>query len=211
LSEQIVAIVANGEVVQASIARPVLQSARIIIAADGGALTCKEAGVAPHYIIGDGDSLTGELREYFSGAELVKRSDQYSTDLEKAIAFARTLSPTAIVVLSALGKRSDHSAANLLFLAELNQTIPVKIYDNHGMMTILNPGRHDLAMERGRLVSFFSYGRVNHLTLAGFRYPLSRESYPNYFVGISNVCESNRVEVQFDSGILFMYEVLIES
>ena len=101
--------------------------------------------------------------------------------------------------------------ANLLFLAELNQTIPVKIYDNHGMMTILNPGKHDLAMERGRLVSFFSYGPVNHLTLAGFRYPLSRESYTNYFVGISNVCESNRVGVQFDSGILFMYEVLIES
>lgn len=211
MSEQIVAIVANGEVVKASIARPVLQSARIIIAADGGALTCQEAGVAPHYIIGDGDSLTDELKAYFPGAEWVKRSDQYSTDLEKAIVFARSLSPSAIMVLSVLGKRSDHSAANLLFLAELNQTIPVKIYDNYGLMTILNPGKHDLVMERGRLVSFFSYGSVKHLTLKGFRYPLSRESYPNYFVGISNVCESNRVAVQFDSGILFMYEVLMES
>ena len=156
MSEKIVAIIANGRALESDLAREVVKSASIIIAADGGALSCKESDIRPDFIIGDFDSVSRELLEHFHDVEVIHLEDQYSTDMEKALNFATSLSPNRLIVLSAFGKRMDHTGANLLFLTEYNEQVPVTIYDNFGCMRILEAGIHKLNYPPGTIISFFS-------------------------------------------------------
>lgn len=207
LRETIIAIIANGEVTRSAAAMDAVKSANVIIAVDGGAENCYITGITPDFILGDFDSITDETREHFPTVKFIHLADQDSTDMEKALSFARSYTPGRLIVLSALGRRMDHSSANLMFLAEFNTSVPVEIYDNHGKMTILNPGVHRILGRTNRIISFFSIRPLVNLTLRGFRYPLHNNSYDPFFVGISNVCESEECEVSFDQGILFMYEI----
>jgi thiamine pyrophosphokinase len=206
-----VAIIANGRALESDLARKAVISASIIIAADGGALSCKESEIRPDFIIGDFDSVSRELLEHFHDVEVIHLEDQYSTDMEKALNFATSLSPDRLIVLSAFGKRMDHTGANLLFLTEYNEQIPVTIYDNYGCMRILKAGEHILNYPPGTIISFFSPYPVKNLTLKGFRYNLENQNNDLYFVGISNVCEQTKNFIKFDSGPVFLYQVLKEN
>ncbi len=208
--KRIVAIVANGELLNQQLSDVFFDSVDLIIAADGGAAMCKACNIEPHYIIGDLDSVDKETLQHFSSAEIIRITEQDSTDMEKALQFARKFNPGKLRVLSAIGRRSDHSTANLMFLKDFNETIPVEIFDNYGILRILEPGRHVIEHAARKTVSFFSIQPVSNLTLHGFRYPLSKKSYHPYFVGISNVIEQNNCFVEFDSGTLFFYELLSE-
>jgi len=210
LPERTIALIANGEPIKPESAHKILQDVEIIIAADGGALYCKKAGIHPHYIIGDLDSISDEVKQFFNNSEIIHLTDQYSTDMEKALKLASSLKPNRLKILSALGNRSDHANANLLFLREYNNEVPVEIYDNFGRLTILKPGKHILKLDVGVTVSFFSMGSIQNLFLKGFKYNLSNQNYESYFVGNSNVVVIEKCEVEFDSGSLFMYEVLDE-
>ncbi|HES59499.1 MAG TPA: thiamine diphosphokinase, partial [Caldithrix sp.] len=177
MSEKIIAIVANGRPLESRLAVQAIKSASVIIAADGGAIACKKSGIKPDFIIGDFDSISRDTLNHFKDAEVIHIQDQYSTDMEKALHFATSLKPDRLIVLSAFGKRMDHTSANLLFLTEYNEKIPVEIYDNHGCMTILKEGKHKFNYKPGTLISFFSPYPVKNLTLKGFRYNLQHRNY----------------------------------
>ncbi len=204
---QTIAIIANGEATRPDLTRKITENVDIIIATDGGIKTCLTAGIQPHYIIGDMDSSTEEEREFFAEASIIRDSDQETTDMQKALRFAASLEPRLIKLLSALGKRADHSIANLLILHEFNRTCPVEIYDNYGKLSVLAEGHHVFKLKKGRTISFFSFGPISRLSLMGFRYNLSEQDYPSCFAGISNVVEEAVCEVNFEKGSLFMYEV----
>lgn len=208
--KRIVAIVANGELLNQKLSDVFFEGVDLIIAADGGAAICKTCNIEPHYIIGDLDSVDDETLQHFSSSEIIRITEQDSTDMEKALQFVRKFDPGKVRVLSAIGRRSDHSTANLMFLKDFNELIPVEIFDNHGILRLLKPGRHSLKTAIGKTVSFFSMHPVNNLSLHGFRYPVSGQSYDPYFVGISNVVEHEKCTVEFDSGTLFYYELLNE-
>ena len=211
MSKKIIAIIANGRALESNLAREAVRSATVIIAADGGALSCKETGIKPDFIIGDFDSISRDLLEHYNDVEIIHLEDQYSTDMEKALNFATSLAPDRLVVLSAFGKRVDHTSANLFFLAQYNEKIPVTIYDNFGRMSILKEGKHQLDYAPGTAVSFFSPYPVKNLSLQGFRYNLQNQNFKPYFVGISNVCEKEDCLIEFESGRIFSYEILKES
>ena len=211
MSEKIVAIVANGRPLESKLAKHTVKKALIIIAVDGGALACKKSGIKPDFIIGDFDSISRDLLDHYHDVEIIHIEDQYSTDMEKALNFATSLDPDKIIVLSAFGKRMDHTSANLLFLTEYNEKVPVAIYDNYGCMTILKEGKHVLKYKRGTLISFFSPHPVKNLSLQGFRYDVQNQNYDPYFVGMSNVCEQDECIIEFESGRLFSYQVLKEN
>jgi thiamine pyrophosphokinase len=208
MTEKIIAIVANGEIIKRDLVEQALENVALIIAADAGAEVCRYTGITPDYIIGDYDSISRTTLEKFSNSKQVHLNDQYSTDMEKATKHALTFKPDRIRILSAFGKRIDHTFANLLFFSELNKKVPVEIFDNYGITSILEAGSHQINNKTGQLISFFAPGPILNLTLNGFRYPLNNKDFENWFVGISNVCESDDCLVRFDSGTLFMYEVL---
>jgi thiamine pyrophosphokinase len=211
LSEKIIAIVANGRPLESRLAIQIVKSASIIIAADGGTLACKKSGIKPDFIIGDFDSISRDLLNQYHDIEIIHIEDQNSTDMEKALNFATSLSPDRLIVLSAFGKRMDHTSANLFFLAEYNEKVPVQIYDNYGYMTILKEGKHIFKHKTGTIISFFSPYPVKNISLKGFRYNLQNQNYDPYFIGMSNVCEQEECIIEFESGRIFSYLVLKEN
>jgi len=207
VKQNTIAIIANGEMLQAKLMQKIIQQTDIIMATDGGIKSCLAADIHPHYIIGDMDSSTRAERDFFAAARVIHNPDQETTDMQKALHFAASLNPQRIKVMAALGKRADHSAANLLILQEFNATCPVEIYDNYGRLSILAQGRHEVYLEKGCTVSFFSFGPMTGLSLSGFEFNLAEKNYPSYFIGVSNVVVDDVCRVNIERGSLFMYEV----
>jgi len=204
LRKNIISIIANGEVIKKEKVKNILSDSDIIIAADGGANNCNNLGIVPDYVIGDLDSVKKESIP--SKSQIIIRKDQNYTDFQKSLKFAISLFPTKINVFSVIGKRTDHTIANLIILQK-NKDIPIDIYDNYGKMQIFYPGKHQIIGEIGKTVSLFSLQPVKNLILSGFRYPVKNQNFQISFIGISNVYKSKSCSLEFDSGIIFLYEV----
>ena len=202
-----IAIILNGEGLREQQLRSVVDQAEIIIAADGGANYCVQHNIHPHYIIGDLDSIHVAHEKLLPDSEVIRVDDQYSTDLEKAMKLAETLHGDRWLILNATGKRTDHTLANILFLAQKSKEIDLQIIDNYGRLRFLWPGQHTLQLSAGLTVSFLALQAIRNLTLQGFQYPLSQQNFEPFFVGISNVVTQNPCTVSFDAGLLLMYEV----
>ncbi len=95
--------------------------AELIVAADSGADHLARIGRAPHWIVGDMDSLSSSLRDWRPAGTRVQRhpSDKDQTDLELALRLVVERGPrdAEIVLAGALGGRLDHSLANLQLVA----------------------------------------------------------------------------------------------
>ncbi len=205
--EKVVTIILNGEELDIARLHQVLEKTTVIIAADGGANYCRKHGIVPDYLIGDFDSVQKPDEVFPAQTRVLHRSDQYSTDLEKALTLAETLNPDRLCIVNANGKRSDHALANLLILAFKSQQFPVEVIDNFGKMRFLLPGEHVFQLPVGTTVSLAAFGPVKNLSLVGFQYPLKEKSFSPYFVGISNVTTSPTCQIRFEQGLLIMYEV----
>ena len=213
-TEKTVVIIANGESLKQKLIN-FISDEDIIIAADGGVINCKIAGIIPDFIVGDLDSIHFDLKKYFPAAEIILNPEQETTDMEKALNLAISLHPEKIKVFSASGKRTDHTFGNILVFHKmikliLEEFIELEIYDNFGKMKILISGKHEIKGEIGSTVSLFSFDPILNLTLKGFQYELENQDFPNNFLGISNVYKTEICEINFDSGILFLYDVFPE-
>src|SRR5512145_2027801 len=128
-------IFANGDASDPEIIRQWTAQADLIIAADGGTRHALSAGLMPHVVIGDLDSLDEADRAQLarSGVQLiVYPAHKDYTDLELALRYVSNQHATEIVIFSALGGRWDQSLANLMLLTlpELAQ-VPTLIVDHH--------------------------------------------------------------------------------
>jgi thiamine pyrophosphokinase len=166
--------------------------AELIIAADGGARNALSAGVTPHVVIGDLDSLLDTDRAQLerSGAQLIvypARKDY--TDLELALRYARTRQATEIVIFSALGGRWDQSLANLMLLTlpELAE-VPTRIVD-HALAVQVIRDRAEITGRVGDTLSLIALkGDAHGVTIEGCEYPLNDAALPfGATLGISNV------------------------
>ena len=86
---------------------------KLVIAADSGYISAKDAGVVPHIVIGDFDSFPEDLVT----AEKIIRLNPVKdmTDTQEAIDEAITRGADFITILGALGGRIDHTLANIHF------------------------------------------------------------------------------------------------
>jgi len=205
-----IAIFANGEAVSAATVKRFLPADALVIAADGGANLCRDIHISPHYLVGDFDSVSADIKRHFPKSQIIERPSQDYTDLEKAIQFALELHPVSITVFSALGRRGDHTLGNLLILQRFETDIPMQIIDNYGRLQVLKPGSYTLRGNLRQTVSFVSFGPVKNLRLEGFRYSVSEKELREDFLGISNVYENESCVITFDTGKIFFYEIFAD-
>lgn len=86
-----------------------LARATHVIAADGGANALADAGLEPHTVLGDFDSIRPGLEGFFQNATFLPDPDQHSTDFQKAIRHAVIeLKAKEIAVIGVEGDRVDH-------------------------------------------------------------------------------------------------------
>lgn len=136
------------------------------VGADGGANRVhlinssmpKEAPLELETVIGDLDSLSGNVKRYWEdrGAEVIHDRDQYSTDFTKAVKHVEAMSDMKnvdIVVLGGLGGRVDQGLSVLHHLY-MFQSHPgyvsgrMYLLSSEAITFVLQPGKHRIKMKQ---------------------------------------------------------------
>jgi len=158
-----------------------------VICADGGVDAAVLNHVTPDLIIGDFDSIKGELPKDIETIKLEIEKDD--TDMMSAIRAGLKRGFRVFVLLGALGGRFDHSFANLCALQYLaSQGCKATIISQGCRVFLLNGGRLNLSKLKGSTVSVFPFGVAScTVSYRGLKYPLTeaRLSADNP-LGVSN-------------------------
>jgi thiamine pyrophosphokinase len=204
-----VVVVVNGRFAHEARLLDVVDSAEVVIAADGGANWLGTHGRTPHQVVGDMDSVDAALLLRLESAGC--RIDRYparkdETDAELALAAAAALDPGEITILGALGGRIDHTLGNLSLLSMgVLRGLSVRVYD--GLSTLwLVSGETEVRGVAGDLVSLIPWGGdACGIRTEGLEYSLHNETLrfgPSR--GISNVLLKECARVSVRAGQLLM-------
>jgi len=202
-------IFANGQCSDIQWVRDLLRPDDLIIAADGGTRHALAAGLVPHVVIGDLDSLSPDEQAFVeaAGVRLIRfSSHKDETDLELALYHAVRAGATQVLVLAALGGRLDQTVANLLLLAlpELKE-LDVRLVEGSQTAFFIHGGREALIEgQPGDIVSLIPLGGdALGVTAVGLEWPLCED--PLRFGparGVSNVLIAGRARVRVREGLL---------
>ena len=187
--------------------RGALEAADVILCADGGANRAMAAGIRPHYIVGDLDSVADSVRSQLPRDAFVHRPSQDASDLEKTLDFALELGVRNATVLGVPGGRLDHQLCNLNILEKFSGRLKLLTVDSFGTGQFIR-GNFSFEGPAGQQVSLIAFRRAEGITLEGLRYPL-RNAPMEWGVnnGLSNEIVSSPVRIRIRKGTLFLYRV----
>ena len=175
-----------------------------VIAADGGYLHCREAGLVPDLLLGDFDSL-----DALPGDIDVERFpvDKDDTDSMLAMKLGLEKGYRTFHLYGGTGGRMDHTLANLQGLAYLaRQGARGYLYDASYVFTALWNSSLDLPAREEGIFSVFALGETARgVSILGGRYPLEGgELSPFFPLGVSNHFEGRPVRVSVEKGCLLV-------
>ena len=132
-------------------------------------------GRLPWRIVGDGDSISAELKAQCSHI-LFLETEQETNDQTKATRLLHAEGITRIAYLGATGKREDHTIGNIaLLLTYQRMGLDVRMYTDHGIFLLpgTEDGRQRIAFSApvGTAVSVWNFGAKN-LNSTGLQYRL---------------------------------------
>ena len=193
-------ILGNGEYPQAALPNKVLEEALSIVICDGAANNYVHTGRPFDIIIGDGDSISDEIRNEYA-SRIVISSCQETNDQTKAVKYLAQKGITDIAIIGATGKRDDHTLGNISLLVEyFKQGIAARIYTDHGIF-IPTQGNTVLATRPGQQISIFNFG-CTQLSAQGLQYPI--RPFDNWWQGTLNEATADRCTITAD-GIFLIY------
>ena len=171
----------------------------LVIGADGGGERLLAAGSEPDVVVGDLDSLSAVAQKQFSD-RLVRDSAPDSSDLEKAVAWARTEGADDIVVIGWSGGRLDHTLAALALAFE-----GVQLHDDRFLVTAV-AGSAEITAQPGTLFSLMALPEAV-VSVGGARWNLEQEPLTMGARGMHNeVAAGGRVQVECHTGKLLLLE-----
>lgn len=190
-----VAIISNGVIKDYIKIKQILKKEyTFIVCADGGARHAYKMEIMPDLIIGDFDSLSPEIVDFYlkQGIETVTFSSKKDkTDTHLAIEISIGKKPYKIGLFGCTGTRVDHTLANiqLLFYIRQNHCKGVLVDDYNEVF--LSEESNVITGEAGDVISLLSLSPVTKgITLQGFSYPLKNATlYREDTLGISNELE----------------------
>lgn len=200
-------IFANGELQAPADWQARADAADLIIAADGGAAHCRALGLLPDVLIGDLDSLSPAQRSELEEQQVrfvTHPAQKDQTDFELAVLHAKKAGANQVTVLAGLGRRWDHSLANLLMVAQPQfAQLQITFLQGEQRLHILH-GANKLAAKAGERVSLLPLaGDAAGVTTRGLAYPLQGETLQlGSSRGVSNVAEIDLPEISIGHGIL---------
>ena len=172
-----------------------------LLAADGGANHLARLGLRPTAVVGDLDSISPETRAWLGEEIMVSRPDQDRIDLDKALEYAfDELGITSLIVLAALGGRTDHDLGNLGLLARLALGERL-VFEAADQRVLAVAGEISLAAIPGETWSFWTFDPSVRVTVDGVRWPIENVSidaarHPS----ISNEATNDQVEISTTGG-----------
>lgn len=181
-----------------------LQDADLFIAADGGGNTARKMNLSPDLVIGDLDSYIPQESDSWN---VIKRPDQNSNDLEKALQYALRKQVSHVIVYGATGMRLDHTVKNLSVLKQFNSQFESLLFRDRYCDVKLIDSPHAEILPLHTKVSLFPLsGIVRGITSSGLKYELSNDTLENgVFDGSSNLTVSAAIEISYKSGDLLFF------
>lgn len=182
-----------------------LARATHVIAADGGANALADAGLEPHTVLGDFDSIRPDLGEFFKNAAFLPDPDQHSTDFQKAIRFAvEELCAKEIAIIGAEGDRVDHLFSTFGAAAKYANDSAIRFILDTMICHVVSS---DAVFEArvGATVSLIPLPAA-HVTARGLEFPVEGLSLVlGHNDGVSNRATCERIELNLRKGTLAVF------
>jgi len=198
-----VVIVAGGDLPCPEGLKTVAKRARLVVAVDGGFSKARAVGIPVHVLVGDLDSLPET--SFPPGLKVLRHPvEKDATDLELALDYAVGLSPGELHLFGALGRRLDHTLANLNLLERYQ--IPITVH--HGRET-LHAVSGKLVLEDAQVGDCVSLiplsSSVTGVHTQGLRYPLTGGTLKRASSrGVSNEVTSLPCWIELEAGRLLV-------
>ncbi|NPV49388.1 MAG: thiamine diphosphokinase [Armatimonadetes bacterium] len=192
-------IICDGERPHGDLLRRMADEADLVIATDGAAAWAATAGVRPHVVVGDFDSLPAPDGDW----EIVDagpHEQQDNSDAEKAVLLALARNASRIAILGATGRRLDHTLANVWLAARYHQQADIVLMDDYSECRIVSDELR-LATTPGTVISLVPLTLDVTLRTGGLRWPLDGPLAPGT-LGLSNQAAGEEVTVEVRSGLV---------
>ena len=181
----------------------------LLIAADGGLDALGAKGMLPDLLIGDFDSVQGDLPDGVETVRLPVEKDE--TDMEAAVRIGLARGYREFAFYGATGGRPDHTYGNYRLLISLvKRGMRGVIHGGDYSVSAVKDGSFVLPETAHGTVSLFAVdGRAEGVTLEGLYYPLQNASLDvDTTLGVSNHVVSRPASVTVKKGIvLLMWEI----
>jgi thiamine pyrophosphokinase len=186
-----------------------------VIGVDKGIEMCFQCDITPSILMGDFDSVNGEVLAHYEQSSNVEiqrfQPEKDDTDTQMAISYAIHNGSTQIAIVGATGSRIDHLLGNLQCLClPLEKNVECYLIDTNNKIMLLNKSiKIRKAKQYGNYVSLLALtNEVTKLTLKGFKYPLKEYTLTNQSggFGVSNEIIEEEAEIEFQTGILIMIQ-----
>ena len=197
-------ILADGAYPTGAVPLEALRTALRVVCCDGAADKLWSAGIEPSWIVGDGDSVSAEVRARFADrCRLV--AEQETNDLSKAFRFCLSQGWRDLLILGATGGREDHTLGNLSLLADFAREAEVRLLTDSGCFTPLTaPAR--LASAAGQQVSLIACDAGMRVSAEGLKYPVRGLALSRWWQGTLNEACGASFTVSFSGGTLLVYQ-----
>ena len=175
-----------------------------LLAADGGYRHCLAAGLTPHLLLGDFDSLGTPPESCTVQTFPVEKDD---TDSMLALKEGLSRGYRTFHLYGGTGGRLDHTLANLQGLGYLAERgAQGFLYDEHFVFTAVKDGSFTLPAREEGIFSVFCLSADAHgVSIRGGQYPLENADLSAFFpLGVSNHFVGTAVEISVRQGCLLI-------
>jgi len=209
-------IMANGAYGDLASYRDLVLPGDILLCADGGSNYAFELGLLPDMIIGDLDSIRPEIEEHYrrKGVNFCPypaRKDK--TDFQLCLEKARDMYTDEVIVLGSLGKRLDHTLANLYAGIELVRDGCLVSHFSQECRVHITCRDMIIEGRPGDLVSVLALTEeATGVTEQGFEYaPVSPRLELAHPYAVSNVMTGYSGKITVQAGILAIFHYPAEA
>lgn len=174
----------------------------LIICADGGYNLATEVGVTPNVVIGDMDSVSGNIPESIKTYRYPCKKDK--TDLHICVDFALQNGCNEIILLGALGKRLSHTMGSIMVLEYIYNNGATGIIFTHNTKIMLVSDHVQIKKENYNSLSIIPLTCIAEgVTTTGLKYPLSNYDLKRQDnLGISNEFDGDIATISVKKGLL---------
>lgn len=198
-------VVANGEAVSLALLQELAADAGIVVAADGGLVHVRRAGLRIDAVTGDLDSLSDAELDHLPSSVLFPNTDPDMTDLQKAVELSIERGATDVDITCAAGGRTDHALANLSMLTLFRDRARVRIIDDQFEISLVI-GSATAEGPAGTVVSLVALGLCTGVSTNGLRWDLADADLPFSPYGIHNEIRESPASVSVATGDLLLFK-----
>ncbi|WP_428074219.1 thiamine diphosphokinase [Candidatus Avelusimicrobium luingense] len=200
-----VLLIGNSPHCSLSLIKKLATTADFILATDGGANNARKAGIRPHAVIGDLDSVSRTTRHQWPDISWIFVDNQNNTDLQKALDYLVAHKCKKCTLIGFYGGRTDFSIGNLLALYSYAKKIDLCVMED-GWKIYPLCSEKTFSAPIGTRVSLLPLTTCYQVTLAGFKYPLKEARLTlGTTRTLSNLTAANRFSVSLTRGTLLVY------